>query len=323
MGTNSTLDCSSVWAPGYLSILSSIVSTMFCVIITLGNLMVIIVVVKDPLTKLRSLFNYFVVNLAFADLIVGIMSMPIGIYAHVLEYMKEQPPVLRIAFTMSLFVSLTASILCLIALSIDRYVAITYPMKYRANLSKRKCVTGSLVIWVVSFSLAVVYLEVGYIDYLMIYVNTSVAIAGIVLVATYIRINRFLSNQSKKLKRSSKKFTKPEISNSAQKKTQQLNRVTGVFLWILFLFLVCFVPATIVVYILQFCVTCSCRVIHIMRDTSFYLITVNSCINPFVCILKNKNYKRALSFLCHRKRRRSSSENAPHNLRRVRVTSHS
>ena len=55
-------------------------SVAFCLVITVGNLMVIIVVVVDPLKQLRSLFNYFVVNLAVADLIVGTISMPIAIY---------------------------------------------------------------------------------------------------------------------------------------------------------------------------------------------------------------------------------------------------
>ena len=286
--------CKNVWAPNYLSLLTAIIGSVFCIVITLGNLMIVIAVVKDPLKKLRSPFNYFVVNLAVADLIVGIISMPIGIYNHTLEYLKTKPDVLKRVFTVTLFISLTASLLCLITLSVDRYVAITFPMKYRSNLTWRKCWIGSFVIWILSLSLPLIYLKVGYINYLMIYVNTAVVIAAITLVMTYIRIYKFLRGQIQRMKEISR-TTSNETKMLESKRTLQQKKVTRVFLWILVLFLVCYIPATIIVYILQFCTACRCESIHIMRDTTFYLLTVNSCMNPFVYALKNKHYRHALT----------------------------
>ena len=286
--------CKNVWAPSYLSLLTAIIGSVFCIVITLGNLMIVIAVVKDPLKKLRSPFNYFVINLAAADLIVGIISMPIGIYNHTLEYLKTKPDVLKRVFTVTLFISLTASLLCLITLSVDRYVAITFPMKYRSNLTWRKCWIGSFIIWILSLSLPFIYLKVGYINYLMIYVNTAVVIAAITLVMTYIRIYKFLRGQIQRMKEISR-TTSNETKMLESKRTLQQKKVTRVFLWILVLFLVCYIPATIIVYILQFCTACRCESIHIMRDTTFYLLTVNSCMNPFVYALKNKHYRHALT----------------------------
>ena len=288
------MGCKNVWAPSYLSLLTAIIGSVFFIVITLGNLMIVIAVVKDPLKKLRSPFNYFVVNLAVADLIVGIISMPIGIYNHTLEYLKTKPDVLKRVFTVTLFISLTASLLCLITLSVDRYVAITFPMKYRSNLTWRKCWIGSFVIWILSLSLPLIYLKVGYINYLMIYVNTAVVIAAITLVMTYIRIYKFLRGQIQRMKEISR-TTSNETKMLESKRTLQQKKVTRVFLWILVLFLVCYIPATIIVYILQFCATCHCESIHVMRDTTFYLLTVNSCMNPFVYALKNKHYRHALT----------------------------
>ena len=137
---NVTRNCKDVWAPSYLSLLSTIISVAFCLVITVGNLMVIIVVVVDPLKQLRSLFNYFVVNLAVADLIVGTISMPIAIHYLLQEYFGRRPN-FRLHEKinhMSLFTSLTASLLCLITLSIDRYIAITYAVRYRKNATWKK-----------------------------------------------------------------------------------------------------------------------------------------------------------------------------------------
>ena len=89
------MGCKTVWAPSYLSLLTAIIGSVFCIVITFGNLMIVIAVLKDPLKKLRSPFNYFVANLAVADLIVGSVSMPIGIYNHTLEYLKTKPDILK------------------------------------------------------------------------------------------------------------------------------------------------------------------------------------------------------------------------------------
>ena len=53
--------------------------------------MVIIAVVVNPLKKLRSPFNYFIVILAVADLLVGAVNMPVGIYYHYQEYLLKKP----------------------------------------------------------------------------------------------------------------------------------------------------------------------------------------------------------------------------------------
>ena len=304
---NKEADCSEAWPPSYLSLLTIIISVMFCLVITMGNFMILILVIINPLKKLRSPFNYFVVNLAVADLIVGMISMPVTIYFHVLEYLKKKSDaLLLIRFShMTLFISLTASLLCLMLLSIDRYIAITFPLKYRSNLSWKKYWIATFITLLISVSFSSIYFKTGYIDFLMIYINTAVIIVGITLIVTYTRVYRFLRAQSQRIK----KLTKTEsnhgkISETARKSQQ--NRVTRVFLWIVFLFLVCYIPATIVVYVLKFYSTCNCEFIHIMRDISFYLVSVNSCINPFVHAFKNKHYKDALLELWKRLRRETS-----------------
>ena len=302
------MDCKKVWPPSYLSLLTVVIAAIFCLVITMGNLLVVIAVIINPLKKLRSPFNYFVINLAVADLIVGIISMPIGIYLHILEYLKQISDflVVKKIFQLALFISLTASLLCLISLSIDRYIAITFPLKYRSNLSWKKCWVVSFVIWVFSLTLPLVYLKVGYIDFLMIYINTAVVIAGITLIITYIRVYKFLRAQAVTMKAITRTTSTREKILEAKRASEQ-RRVTRVLLWILILFLACYIPGTICVYILQFCVKCNCEFIHIMRDTSFYLLTVNSCMNPFVYAFKNKHYRHAVVELCKRSRRKMST----------------
>ena len=300
---NVTKDCADVWAPSYLSLLSTIIGAVFCLVITVGNLMIIFAVVVDPLKKLRYPFNYFVVNLAAADLIVGMVGMPLGLYNHSQEYLKKKPafPVIEKIFHLSLFISLTASLLSLIALSIDRYITITFAIKYRRYLTWKKCWIVSFIIWTLSLSIPLIYLHVGYIDFLMIYINTAVVTAVVTLIITYNRVYKFLRAQTTKVKKNNA-TSRNETKVLKVKKAYWQQRVTRIFLWILILFLSCYTPGTIIVYILQFCKKCDCEFIHIMRDLAFYLITVNSCMNPFVYAFKNKHYKYALRELWWRGR---------------------
>ena len=302
---NATRDCRDAWPPSYMSLLSTIIAAVFCLVITTGNFMVIVAVVVNPLKKLRSPFNYFVVNLAVADLLVGAVNMPSGIYYHYQEYLMKKPAVRLVEklFHMSLHVSLIASLFSIITLSIDRYIAIAFAMKRQIKFTWKKCWIISFIIWILSLSVPFFYLKAGVIGFLMVFINTAVAIAAITLIITYIYINKFLKAQAIKRKEMTRTRTTETQMVKAKKKFQQA-KVTRIYLWVLTVFLTCYFPAAIVVYILQFCSKCDCSFIHVMRDIAFYLITLNSCMNPFVYAFTSKHYRHALRKLLNRSRSR-------------------
>ena len=143
---NVTRDCRATWSPSYTSLLPTIISVVFCLVISTVNFMVVVAVVVNPLKKLRSPFNYFVVNLAVADLLAGAVSMPVAIYYHYKEYLREKPAfrLVEKLCHMSLFASLIASLFSIITLSTDRYIAIAFAMKRRIKFTWKKC-------WIISF----------------------------------------------------------------------------------------------------------------------------------------------------------------------------
>ena len=118
--------CSNVTAPTYLSFLTASCSTLITIVASLGNFLVILVVFMNPSKDLRSPFNYLVVNLSLADLIVGLITAPLGIAFHFFEGFGIPNRPLRKTMHVSFFISCTASLLILSALALDRYVAITY-----------------------------------------------------------------------------------------------------------------------------------------------------------------------------------------------------
>lgn len=100
-----------------------------------GNGLVIIVFGKER--KLRRRTNYYIVSLATADLLVGLFAIPFAILASI-----GQPENLHAClFTVSVLVVLcTISIFCLVAVSVDRYWAILYPMGYSRTVRTKTAI---------------------------------------------------------------------------------------------------------------------------------------------------------------------------------------
>ncbi|KAJ8917731.1 hypothetical protein NQ315_005180 [Exocentrus adspersus] len=104
-----------------------------------GNALVIFVFRRER--RLRRRTNYYIVSLAAADLLVGLLGIPFAILSSV-----GLPVNLHAClFTVSLLVVLcTISIFCLVAVSVDRYWAILHPMGYSRNVRTKTALGESV-----------------------------------------------------------------------------------------------------------------------------------------------------------------------------------
>ena len=119
-----------VWAPAALSYFTASISLVLVLFIIIENSLIILAVFKDPLKKIRTPFSYFLVNLAASDLLVGSVTMPVSFVIHLQEPTGSLDSHFIRTLHLSYFISATASVLSLGALCLDRYVAITWPIKY-------------------------------------------------------------------------------------------------------------------------------------------------------------------------------------------------
>lgn len=63
-----------------LGIIGSFTFVLLTLIATPLNLLIIIAVLKDPLKKLRTLFNYLLVHLCVCNFLTGVVCFPILVY---------------------------------------------------------------------------------------------------------------------------------------------------------------------------------------------------------------------------------------------------
>ncbi|XP_073250268.1 5-hydroxytryptamine receptor 7-like [Porites lutea] len=282
--------CSNVTAPTYLSFLTASCSTLITIVASLGNFLVILVVFLNPNKDLRSPFNYLVVNLSLADLIVGLITAPLGIAFHFFEGFGIINRPLRKTMYVSFFISCTASLLSLSALALDRYVAITYPLFYRSKLNSVRTFLVSLVVWIISISLSVSYFVVGHNKFRFIFANTAVAVTFFVLLFTDSKIFNFLRVQVNEW---DNLHSTSEENLAKTRAIKWEKKITKTLVIVLLLFLACYLPSCICIYIINFCAGCHCVFIHWVRDIQLVLVMANSVVNPFVYALRLGNFRKA------------------------------
>ncbi|XP_063721267.1 muscarinic acetylcholine receptor M1-like isoform X2 [Symsagittifera roscoffensis] len=120
-----------------------------CIATITGNILVLVAFRRER--KLRTVTNYFLVSLAVSDLIIGLISMPLySIYV-----LKDETWIFHENFcTFYLCVDYTvsgASALHLLLISLDRYLSISRPLRYRPERTARRVLVAIAVVWLVPF----------------------------------------------------------------------------------------------------------------------------------------------------------------------------
>ncbi|XP_059146150.1 neuropeptide Y receptor type 2-like [Physella acuta] len=111
----------------------------------IGNGLVILVIVKNR--RMHTVTNIFIANLAVADVIIGLFSIPFQFQAALLQrwvlanFMCSLAPFGQV-------VSVNISIFTLSVIAVDRYIAVIHPFK--AGCSKKSAAIIITVIWAVA-----------------------------------------------------------------------------------------------------------------------------------------------------------------------------
>ena len=229
-----------------LSFFTAIVSLLLALVTIPGNLIVCIAVLKDPLKSLKTPFTFFVVNLSVADLVVGVVTEPLSVLTHFREGFSLEIRHNVVPIHMSYFVSCTASVLNLAALTADRFVAISYPLQYRVRFTTTRATVIAGLIWLVSFSLSFIYFEVGYLRYAFVFANTAVALTLVIFLFTYVRTVRAMRAQVSQWD-GMRQSSQSEDNRARIRAASVEKNITQAFMVMLGFFLCCYIPSCIII----------------------------------------------------------------------------
>ncbi|XP_072518397.1 alpha-1A adrenergic receptor [Salminus brasiliensis] len=130
----------------------AVVLGAFIVFAIVGNILVILSVVCNR--HLRIPTNYFIINLAMADLLLGTTVLPVSATLEILNYWVFGRIFCDIWAAVDVLCC-TASIMSLCVISIDRYIGVRYPLQYPSIVTEKRALLAMLGVWVLAIVISI------------------------------------------------------------------------------------------------------------------------------------------------------------------------
>ncbi|KAM9511957.1 alpha-1A adrenergic receptor-like [Salvelinus alpinus] len=124
----------------------------FIVFAIVGNILVILAVMTNR--HLRTPTNYFIINLAIADLLLGTTVLPVSATLEILNYWVFGRIFCDIWAAVDVLCC-TASIMSLCVISIDRYIGVSHPLQYPSIVTEKRALLAMLGVWVLSVVISI------------------------------------------------------------------------------------------------------------------------------------------------------------------------
>lgn len=278
--------CEDQRAPFEVSLITTIVTAILCLMTVPGNILICWVIVKDPNKELRSSrFNCLVLNLAVADLITGLITEPLFVAFHWEEILGKQVMRYIALVHMAYFISCTASLLSISSLATERYLSVT--SKYRRVFSRSRTIVWSISTWVFAIASSFVYFAIGFYTFVFVFANLIVIASFGVVTYACIRIYQSLHVEGSVAADTCRRNQLMERRLIYEKKA------TKSFLLVLCVFICCNLSSCAMVYVILLCDMCSCDVIHWLRDFQFLTALVNCAANQFLYAWRMPSFVRA------------------------------
>ncbi|XP_020607604.1 trace amine-associated receptor 1-like [Orbicella faveolata] len=249
-----------------------VLNVVFSLTAFAGNFLVLGAIWSKP--TLHKPTNILLLGLSLSDLAVGLIVQPLFIVVLIYEVSREKYPVLRLIFRSIQAFFVSATILTLTSVSVDRCLALILHLRYVAVVTVKKTILVLCLIWLASVVYAVTFLIDNelrrpvsfFVVTLCIVINTSTC-STIYRICRRHRIQ--IQNQSL-----------PNQAEVFDMKRYRKSLITMIVL--LMLLIICYTPYICVRALIAFTDwPISPRRIFMLRWSAF-LVYLNSSINPLV-----------------------------------------
>ncbi|XP_069056306.1 galanin receptor type 2 [Pleurodeles waltl] len=284
------------------SVIIPLLFSAIFVVGTVGNSLVLAVLLRNG--QVHNTTNLFILNLGVADLAFIVFCVPFQATIYTLDGWVFGPFMCK-AVHFFIFLTMHASSFTLTTVSLDRYLAIRYPLRSRELRTPRNALTAIGLIWCLSLVLSGPYLSY-YQEYRTGNVTLchpdwlgpqrkamdlctfafSYVIPVLVLGVTYARTLRYLW-----------KSVDPIEDMSESKKAKR--KVTRMIIIVAVLFCLCWLPHHLVILCFWFGYFPLNQFTYAIRILSHLVSYANSCVNPIVYALVSKHFRKGFRKIFH------------------------
>ena len=261
------------------------------ILIIAGNLLTLVLfAVTKPLRR-KSLF--LVMNMAFADLMLGAFTLPFYIFVVGGDYQlwtakyDSERMAYRAFYTSFDNIFLFGSYISTASISCERFYAVFWPFKHR-SLSIRTYRITIFLIWTFSFLLStlitLLYVSSSFESVLYVFIPVSVGLTIIICVCNI----AIWSN-----------FQRGRVASQHRNGASRNRRLTKILLLVSILALICWLPLIIMDVLIFFTRTSIPRKFYYMVNILNYS---NSFVNPIVYVFRIREFQQALRLCCTKSR---------------------
>ncbi|XP_060884887.1 galanin receptor 2a [Labrus mixtus] len=276
------------------SVLISVSFALIFLVGTVGNSLVLAVLFRKGQMKTT---NLFILNLGIADLCFIVFCVPFQATIYTLDQWVFGAVMCKVVHFI-IFLTMYASIFTLTAVSVDRYLAICYPLRSRQMRTPKNAIASIVLLWLLALLFSAPYLSYF----------TQMELAGavlcipaweskprfvmdlctfvfgylvpvLVLGLTYARTVRHL-------------WTSVDPAKDASESRRAKRKVTKMIVVVAALFCVCWLPHHLVVLCMWSGRFPLNHATYVLRILSHLLAYANSCLNPVVYALVSKHFRK-------------------------------
>ena len=249
-------------------VINDVLNAALMPIAILGNALVLVAIIRTP--SIRSTSMFMLCSLAMSDLLVGFIVQPIYIAQHLtkgrLLYLLEG----TIGHSVC-----GVSFLTITAITVDRFIALHYHLRYATLVTKSRVKYTLLTIWFISFALLGFYFS--YRRVYRVLIGAIIAICFIISTFCYIRIYQILRHHLAEIETQQRAVQRFNAGNQNTHLVRFEKSVMSTFVFYIAL-IICYFP----MYIFLFLRGPLSMDWHQEWNFSATLVFSNSAINPFL-----------------------------------------
>ena len=266
----------------------------------IGNAVVLWLFFKNE--SLRTISNGFLASLCVADFLAGLVVDPMYIGIRVLAQPREGSILLKV-IQMVWIHSTAATVFNLCCVSVDRFIAIRFPFRYQDIVTKKRCYTVIIMVWIISlflpFSRNLVKTASTVRDFWFYLSFIFFALPLTLVTLCYVWIFTVAKKQASRIKRenvqNSNEMNSPARTIQNHKAIKTIGFVLGVFIvsWMPSLVL------SVVHYVTRSDKCHSKKLVYIVWPWIEAVGLTSSAINPWIYFFRSREFREAFRSCCH------------------------
>ena len=252
---------------GTIVIINCAINAPLVIVSILGNSLVLVSILKTP--SLRSPSIILLCSLAVSDLLVGFVIQPLYIVSALMT-----THLLNSIWFMLSFATCGISLFSITAISVDRFLALHYHLRYPIVVTSFRAKFALAIMWLIVFLLSGVYFwsKRGY----FLLIALGVCFCLIISIYSYIRIYLIVRHQQIRIhcqqQAVNSRLTRENVSSMLQLKKSALNSFVFFIVMVLF-----YLPMSIAMVL--FVITTEWQTAWSFATTAVFM---NSSVNPFL-----------------------------------------